>query len=138
GKTIYTVYIAIVSLIILTPVYFIVRFSSRQTATKVCRSAAKLLQVLSFCPMEVVGTNHLSEVSPMIFTANHASYIDVAIMLALLPSHTLFVGKKELFRAPIVRTFMQKLGYLAVDRTDLPKGLEDTKQIEDALKKGNS
>ena len=49
-----------------------------------------------------------------------------------------FVGKKELFNAPIVGAFMKKLGHLFVDRSDFSKSMEDTKQIENALRQGHS
>jgi len=38
----------------------------------------------------------------------------------------------------VIRTLMEKLNYLAVDRMDLTKGLEDTRRIEETLKAGNS
>ncbi len=64
--------------------------------------------------------------------------MDALLALALMPPETRFVAKKELFSAPIVGTFMTKMGYLSVDRTNLPRGLEDTVEIESALKNGNS
>jgi fatty-acyl-CoA synthase len=51
---------------------------------------------------------------------------------------TRFVAKKELFSVPVIGRFMQKMGYLSVDRTSLPRGLEDTVEIEAALKNGYS
>src|SRR3990167_580249 len=46
--------------------------------------------------------------------------------------------KKELFDAPIVGTFMKKLGHLFVDRSNFSKSEEDTKQIEKVLQEGDS
>ena len=74
----------------------------------------------------------------MIFAVNHASYIDAVSMLAVLPIGTRFVAKKELFATPILRTFVNKLHCLSMDRLDLSKGLEGTKNMEYALKSGHS
>src|SRR3990167_8049278 len=132
-KLIYTLYFIILVMVGVTPVYFIVRIASRDFAAKTCRIAAKWLRRISLCPMKVVGLEKLTTTTPVIFVANHSSYFDSLILMEILPSQTRFVGKKELLSTPILRTFMHKLGYLSVDRLDLSKGLEDTKQIEQAL-----
>lgn len=138
GRLIYTSYLAIVIIMTLIPMYFLVLFSSPSFSAKACRLWAKFLIKAALCPMKVIHSENLTAVSPVIFAANHASYVDAVVMLALLPANTRFVGKKELFATPIIRTFMRKLNCLSVDRIDLSKGLEDTRNIEHALKEGNS
>lgn len=138
GKLIYTTYMALIILLTFIPVYIMVHFSSREFTAKLCQKWAKLLLFLSFCPLNIIGQNKLMQKSPLIFTANHSSYLDSIILLAFLPTNTRFVGKKELFSVPILRTLLPKLDYLAVDRFDLPKGIEDTKHIEAKLHAGDS
>lgn len=138
SKLIYTLYVGFVFIVTCLPLYLIVRFSSEITAKKVCRSWARLFQFVIFCPCKVIGEDNLLKASPVIFASNHASYIDAIVALSIAPLNTRFVGKKELFSMPIVRTFMRKLNYLSIDRLDLSKGLEDTLQIEMALKAGHS
>lgn len=55
------------------------------------------------------------------------------LLLAILPVGTRFIGKQELAKTPIINRFMRKLQFITVDRTDLPKGLEDTKLMQDTL-----
>lgn len=138
AKCLYTFYVAIMLFSTLIPVYFIVKFASREFAAKTCRLWSRFLQIAAFCPMRVVNKENLIKTQPIIFAANHASYLDSIVMLAILPTNTCFVGKKELFTTPIIRTFVDKLGYLPVDRMDLSKGLEDTKQIEKTLRNNQS
>lgn len=137
GKLIFTAYLALMVLITLIPFYLIVRFVRPETAAAVCRGWSRFFLYAAFTPLSVIGKENLS-VSPMIFAANHASYLDAIIMLAVLPPGIRFVGKKELFNVPVLRTFIKKLNVLAVDRMDLSKGLEDTKGIASALQKGHS
>lgn len=137
ARFIFTVYVALVILITLLPVYLIVVLSSRKFAANTIRAWAKLLCTLAFCPTHVKGWENLKP-TPVIYASNHASYIDTIILLSILPLDTRFIGKKELLSAPIIRTFIQKLGHLVVDRMDLSKGLEDTKQIEQVLRDGHS
>ncbi len=137
-KAIYTAYAIIVLTLGLLPVYCIIRFSSQTFAAKLCRRTAKWLRRACLCPLTVINHHYLTQTSPLIFSANHCSYVDSFILVEILPPGTLFVGKKELFLVPILRTFMRQLGYLSVDRLDLSKGLEDTKLIEHALSGGRS
>lgn len=136
-KCIYTVYFAVILMLCLLPIYLIVCFASRDTAAKACRLFARFLIRAACCPLQVIGEENLSKTSSAIYVSNHASYVDSIVAIATMPTNTRFVGKKELFSAPIIRTFMRKLDYLAVDRLDLPKGIEDTKHIENELKAGN-
>ncbi len=137
GKIIYTGYMAIMLAISLMPIYLIVRVASQPIAAKVTRGWAKFLMSVSFCRVKKNNLALLTQNIPVIYASNHSSYVDAIILLAILPANTRFVGKKELFAAPIIRTFMRKLNYLAVDRVNLSKGLEDTKVMEAVLKEGN-
>ena len=138
GKLIYTLYVALIVSVTLLPMWILMHIVSRDGAAKAVRAWAKLLKIAAFIPAKVAGLENLGQLSSVIYAVNHASYIDTIVMLAYVPPRTRFVGKKELLSVPIIRTFMRKLDYLAVDRIDLPKGIEDTKHIEYALKAGNS
>ncbi|TAK78145.1 MAG: acyl-CoA synthetase [Gammaproteobacteria bacterium] len=138
GKWIYTTYVAVIALMTLLPLWLFVYFASSQSAAKACRLWTKYLLKIVGCPVKVIGTDNLTKASPVIFAANHASYIDVIVALSVVPPGTRFVGKKELFSAPILRTFARKLDYLAVDRLDFSKGIEDTQKIEATLKAGHA
>jgi 1-acyl-sn-glycerol-3-phosphate acyltransferase len=137
AKFIYTLYVVLLFGITFLPVFLLLKFASRNVAVAICRSWAKWLLRLVFCPIKVIGQEKLTEVQPVIYTPNHASYIDSLVMLSIVPQQTRFVVKKELFQAPIARTIMNKFDYLAVDRLDLSKGMADTKLIEAALRDGH-
>ncbi len=138
AKVIYSIYVALILVVTLFPVYFIVRFSSREMAISTCRLWARMLLALAFCPIKVIHSAKLSVKSPVIYVANHASYMDSLLLLALLPPSTRLVGKKELLTTPIMRTFMRKLDYISVDRMDFSKGIENILQVEQVLKTGVS
>lgn len=138
AEVIYTAYVALVTALTLLPVWLVLMFATRHAAAKVCRFWARWLLRFALCPLRIKGEENLAKMSPVIFASNHASYIDSIVMMAIVPPNTLFVGKKELLTTPVLSTFMRKLGYLAVDRTDLPKGLEDTRYMEQALREGHS
>lgn len=138
AKFIYTIYMLVMIVLTAIPVYLLTLFASVETTAKVTRIAARFLLIAGLSPVRTVGAEHFAKNKPVIYAANHASYMDALIALALMPPQTRFVAKKELFTLPVVGKFMQKMGYLSVDRTNLPRGLEDTIEIESALKNGHS
>ncbi|MBX3708356.1 MAG: AMP-binding protein [Gammaproteobacteria bacterium] len=137
AKFIYTLYVALMIGITFFPMFLLVKYSSRDMAAKSVRSWAKWILRFALCPIKIVGANKLAQDLPVIFASNHASYIDSIVMVSILPINTRIVVKKELMHMPLVRTVMQKLEYLGVDRMDLSKGLEDTKRIQDILTAGH-
>jgi fatty-acyl-CoA synthase len=138
AKCIYTAYMLILVVATALPVYVAARYASAATTAKLVRFGARLLLFFGLSPLRIMGKENFATDKPVIYAANHASYMDAAIALAIMPPGTRFVAKKELFSLPIIGTYMKKMGYLSVDRTSLPRGLEDTVEIESALKNGHS
>lgn len=138
AKFVYTAYVAILLMLTLLPVWLWVYFSSDDKAARITKAWARFLLWMSACWVTVKGKEYLAPKQAVVYAANHASYLDAIVLTAVLPFHTRFVGKKELFSTPIIRTFMQKLGHISVDRLDLAKGLEDAKQLENQLKAGHA
>lgn len=138
GKLLYTAYVLSVAVLTMIPLYILARLSSAQTFANVAKQWARLMLCSSFCPVKVIDADNLYKSTPVIFAVNHASYIDAVTLLSVLPVGTRFVAKKEVFTVPILRTFVQKLNCLSMDRVDLSKGLEDTKSITTVLKEGHS
>lgn len=138
GKLIYTFYLGIVFLLTVLPSWLVVLLSSRKTGSRMTRWGARMFFKLAMCPIHIEGINNLNNDKPMIFVANHASYTDALFLIAFLPPGIVFTAKKELLKTPIIRTFIKKLGYLAVDRLDYLKSIENKHQIEEAILKKNS
>lgn len=134
-KLIYTLYAVIIFIITLIPVYLCLWIFPRDIAATICKYWARIFSLFAFCPIKI-DSKYTHQDKPVIFAANHASYIDVLVLLSLLPSKTRFIGKQELLNHFLTRHFIKKLDYILVDRTDSAKGVEDTKEIEKALKAG--
>jgi acyl carrier protein len=137
GKGIYTAYATLMLFITVIPLWLIVLISPQKLAAHFFRGWSWLIFWLCACPVRVTGKEYIAADNPMIYAANHASYIDSILLAGLLPSGAIFVGKKELLQTPVIRTFMRKLGHLTVDRLDLSKGVENTQAIANALAAGH-
>lgn len=138
AKMLYTFYVGLLVVLTAIPMYIYVGLASPSMVAKGFRYWTRFLLFAAFCPVKVTGRHYLHQAFPVIFAANHASYIDAIVLLAVLPPGTRFVAKKELFDVPILRTFIRKLNCLSMNRVDLTKGLEDTKSMVNTIKNGYS
>jgi len=134
----YTAYVAVLLLFFIPLIFATVVLLPRKFAAKIGRFLARLLLGLSIGPITVTGLEHTRSASPMIFIANHASYLDSLLLLSYLPSDVAFVGKKELQHWPIVSTILKKLDYLSVDRMDFSKSQTELEQMAQILGQGRS
>jgi 1-acyl-sn-glycerol-3-phosphate acyltransferase len=74
-----------------------------------------LLRVLGIVPL-VEGLDALDPGRPCVYVANHVSYADVWVLLAVLPGSVRFVAKKELLRIPIFGRALVAGGQIVIDR----------------------
>jgi 1-acyl-sn-glycerol-3-phosphate acyltransferase len=68
-----------------------------------------------------------------VLAANHASYADVAALLALLPVDFLFVAKREVLGYPLIGAFVRRCRHLTVDRWDALQSVADADLVGRAL-----
>lgn len=138
GRVLYTSYVFVMALITFIPLYFTIRFASSVFAARAARFWARWMLRIAGIPLSVKNPDYLTEVKPVIYVSNHASYLDAVIAIAVSPPGIRFVGKKEIFKAPILQTIAKQLKFIPVDRKDTMRGLDDTKFMEAAVKAGDS
>lgn len=73
-----------------------------------------------------------------VVVANHASYLDGALLFALLPSRFGFVIKSEMQGVPVAGWFLRRLGHEFVDRHHKGRGARDTRRIFRTTSGGSS
>ena len=86
--------------------------------------------------LEHLPAGHLSGQSRFLIVSNHASYLDILVLMAALPFDFCFVAKREAASWPFVGTFIRQCGYLTVDRENAPEAVEDSRRIEERLRGG--
>lgn len=138
GKFLYVTYIGILLLLTAPFIWLSVVTLPRKSGAKVTRFWARNFFRFAFCPIHIEGEQNLQKGTTYIYAANHASYSDALLLIAILPAGVIFTAKQEVRDIPIIRTFVKKLGYITVERTDFLKSLENKKQIEESLKQGQS
>lgn len=137
-NVIYGIYIGLLFLLLIPLVLICSIILTTRSLTQLIHILAKSLLFIAGCHITVAGKENLAKYNPVIIVVNHASYVDVLLLLAVLPSNIIFIGKKELLRTPIIKSFFKKLGNISVDRLDFTQSLEDTHKIKLALEQKKS
>lgn len=129
----YTLYIITVVILFILPMWLILNLLPKKYSQKLLQHCTRSIFRLSGLRIKISGTFPNNNNHPIIYVANHASYLDGLIMLAILPPNTGLVAKREVGKLPLVRNFLNKQGHLTVDRLEFSKSIEDVKKIEQAI-----
>ena len=106
---------------------------------KLMRATVRLLARLTGTPVTVHGLENLPQPeAPCLFVANHASYLDVYLLVGYLPRCFSFVAKGELLESAPVRVFLQRIETDFVERFDAQKGVEDFQGLANKARKGRT
>lgn len=133
---------AVVGLVFLPPMALILIFKHRiaqNIAILLFRTGALLaLLLIGIIPIFSGNFKAIKTQSPLVFVANHRSYLDILICLILAPNNSRFLSKIEVFHWPIVGYFTKRLGHIGVDRSSARGRAESLEQISINLKEGKS
>jgi 1-acyl-sn-glycerol-3-phosphate acyltransferase len=133
-------YLGVLLLLTVPALWILVLLAPSGPATgRVVRRWSRLVLALSGCSLRLEGQEHLAtRGAPVILAANHASYLDVVVLLAALSPTFRFVAKRELGRAPLVGRVIRKVGHLMVERGQASRAAADAERITRALRDGQS
>ncbi|OIR07196.1 long-chain-fatty-acid--AMP ligase FadD30 [mine drainage metagenome] len=92
---------------------------------------------LAFLPLTVKGRGALPS-RPHMLLVNHASYLDVILLAAVLAPTYSFVAKRELLARPVLRAVLQGLGVIFVERFEARQSAQDVAAMAAALQAGQS
>jgi 1-acyl-sn-glycerol-3-phosphate acyltransferase len=137
GRGLYGAWLALALPAILLPAWLLAALvPSRRLAFALSRLAARAGLRAVGCRLSVDGAERLPRRGPLVLASNHASYADVAALLALLPRDALFVAKREVLAYPVIGTFVRRCGHLTVDRWDAVQSVADADVVAAALARG--
>jgi 1-acyl-sn-glycerol-3-phosphate acyltransferase len=133
-------YLGALLLVTVPALWILVLLAPSGSATdRVVRRWCRLILALSGCSVRLEGSEHLAGCGgPVVLVANHASYLDVVVLLAALSPSFRFVAKRSLHRAPLVGEVIRKVGHLTVERGQTSRSVADAERISRALREGQS
>ena len=113
----------------------------RRRAARLVRGAARVMLSAAGISVRVVGGETLNEPAksgPWIFTPNHSSYLDILVILAILPPSVRFVAKEEVDKMPLVGAITRRTGHFLFDRNDPQARMQQMEDVNAALARGES
>jgi 1-acyl-sn-glycerol-3-phosphate acyltransferase len=108
----------------------------QRAARRAWRSITRAGVGLAGAPITIEGMDRLPAAGPVVVVANHASYVDGALLFALLPARFTFAAKEAFERNPVTRIAFEKAGAFFVERFDAAKGVEDTRELARLVQAG--
>lgn len=73
-----------------------------------------------------------------ILVSNHQSWFDIFALGTALRDRFSFVGKKELSRIPVVGAAWERVGNIAIDRSDQQAAIDSLKRADDLMREGRT
>jgi acyl carrier protein len=110
-----------------------------KTTWRVGRRVSALFLRLAGIPVIARGREHLPKGEAAVLAANHTSYLDAVVLLALLDfrGHA-FVAKQEFLGNFLMRTLLKGYGTQFVERFDVRASAEHATVLADAVRRGTS
>ncbi len=138
-RTAYTVYLAGLLVVLVPPLLVLVRTSRQPAAARrQLRRAARILVAASLSRVTASGLEHIRALGPAVFVANHASFVDVVVVLATLPADLRFAAKGRLATYPVLKTIIRRCGYLQIEKNALSQRMEGADAVRATLAAGES
>ena len=96
----------------------------------------RLVMRLSGCPLEIVGRESVPTGGPVVFVANHASFIDSPVMMSALPVAVRFAVKARLGAYPLIGLAIRKGNHIRLGKRDQSERVENAATIRAPLDAG--
>jgi len=97
---------------------------------------ARIILFLDFIFVKKIKVTPVKLVGPYVICANHASYLDIIQMYAVLPkTKFMFIGKAELLRWPVINIFFKKVD-IAVNRQKRHSAMRSIIRAKSEIAKG--
>jgi 1-acyl-sn-glycerol-3-phosphate acyltransferase len=139
GRGLYAAWLVLalgLGILVTWPIAFLIpgRRATLALERLICRAGLRL----ALCPASVSGIENLAGPAPLLLASNHASYVDVLALLALIPRDFVFVAKQEVRGWPYVGLFVRRARHLTVNRFDAQRGVADASKVASAIEAGDS
>ncbi len=139
GEIIYGIYAIAMFALLLFPAWLYVLISPmRKSSARITTATLRAYLKVAGWRVSVEGRENLQDAKPHMFVANHTSYADIVVLMAALGTDFHFVAKAEVMSMPFFGTFLRKLGHYSFRREDPRARLEQAKQVEESLRRGES
>jgi fatty-acyl-CoA synthase len=120
GSLLFSAWVATVLLVVIPPLWIALLLTrSRERSMRLLRRWARHVITLCGCSLRIRGLQHLERGRCAIIVANHASYLDSVVLLAVIPAEYRFVANHGELARPFVGLVLRRGHHLIVDRRSI-------------------
>jgi 1-acyl-sn-glycerol-3-phosphate acyltransferase len=105
---------------------------------RLIRAWARLMVAAAGIELEVEGDEKLDPARRYVLVANHASYLDIPVLLVAVRQPLRFFAKRSLFQIPIFGWGLRASGFIPIDRKKRSRNLASFDLATSRIEKGNS
>ncbi|HQU33765.1 MAG: hypothetical protein B7Z68_07690 [Acidobacteria bacterium 21-70-11] len=84
------------------------------------------------------GRERVPRGEPVVFMANHESWLDIPALLAAIPVQVRFLAKKSLFKVPFLGWAIAAMGFIPVDRENRREAVRSFEEAAARIRRGRS
>ncbi len=137
ARAIFTGYVAVVILLTLPVLWlFLLVVPPGRRADRATKRWSKVALTLSGIRPQVKGLANLEGLRSGILLANHASFIDVIVLMATIPVDFHFLAKQALTNYPLVGTVIRKARHMTVEKSQISARLAGADELTRRLRSG--
>ena len=135
----YTAYVAALLLPTAPVVWAVLAAGPRgRWATRLVGRWTRVMLAAAGCRVAVTGLGGAANLGPAVYVANHASYLDSVLMMAILPVDLRFAAKGRLARYPLLGTAIRKGEHILIEKGDMPQQMAGAGAVVAPLREGTS
>jgi len=99
---------------------------------------ARLVLLGGFVRLRAKGLDNVPRSGPVVFMANHESWLDIPALLAAIPVQVRFLAKKNLFAIPFFGWAIGAMGFIPVDRKNRSTAVKSFDEAAERIRRGRS
>jgi 1-acyl-sn-glycerol-3-phosphate acyltransferase len=108
------------------------------SAMKIARFWARSIIKAIGARMHITGLEHVQADETVLFVSNHQSDFDILVFLAYAPMPVGFVAKIEMLKVPLLRTWIDLIGSVFINRSDIRQSAKMILLAIEKLRGGHS
>jgi 1-acyl-sn-glycerol-3-phosphate acyltransferase len=105
---------------------------------RVGRLWARVMLLVGLVRVRIEGADQVPTDQPVVFMANHESWVDIPVLLAAIPVQFRFLAKKSLFALPFLGWAMSAAGFIPVDRKNRRNAVKSFQDAAERIRAGRS
>jgi 1-acyl-sn-glycerol-3-phosphate acyltransferase len=105
---------------------------------RLARVWAQLILWGALIRVKIEGAERVPRDGPVVYMANHESWLDIPLLLVAIPGQVRFLAKSSLFSIPFLGWAMRAMGFIPVDRENRRTAIKSFEAAAARIRAGRS